>query len=378
MTDNDDDFDPATSAEIRDRLARAEELPHGAGKVAAIESAVALADAGRDEWLAFATRQELLWPAYHGSRPDLVLVHYAWCLAYLDRNPDESPFEVLWQYRWVVDTMPNFAQVSRGQIESAWGDMKTRYERGGYSLRPVWLNRRRVSAKLGDAARAAEAHALYLAAKRDAMSDTRDQDAAFAVDYSDFRRDDKNTAKLARKILADPDSDAQDVLQAADDGLMALLRLRRYDEAGTHFERAARLLARNRQFLGGSSHFLPYLVIRNDLGRAAKFFDRNFPAAVAEPGEFGWIPFVLAGLFLAHALTDAGRNRLTLTVPEDFIPGVAGSRVTPTQLRDHLEVALPELAARADARNGNDYQTRHLADLDEYAELAATYARDRV
>ena len=370
-----DDADPQALAEVRELLAAAEELPHGVGKVAGIEAAVARADAGRDEWLAFATRQELLWPAYHGSRPDLVLVHYAWCLAYLDRHPDESPFEVLWQYRWVVDAMPNFAQVSRPQIEAAWADMRDRYARGGYSPRPVWLNRRRICAKMGDAAGAAAAHAVYKKSPRDAMSDTESQDAAFAVDYADFLRADAATVRLAREILGDPESDAQDILQAADDCLLALVRLGHADEAAAAFDRAARRLARHRQFLGGSSHFLPYLVISGNLGRAAKFFDRNFPAAVAEPGEFGWLSAYKSGLFLARALTDAGRDRLALTVPAGFVPGVAGTRVSPRQLRDHLELATPELAARADARNGNDYQTRRLADLAEYAELAANFPK---
>ena len=375
MTDDADD--PAAYAEVTAILARAEELPHGAGKVAAIEDAVARADIGSDEWLAYAVRQELLWPAYHGSRPDLVLVHFAWCLAYLDRHPEESPFQTLWQYRWVVDAMPNFAQVTRAQVELAWADMRERYARGGHSPRPVWLNRRRICAKMGDGAGAAAAHESYKKARRDAMSDSRDQDAAFAVDYAEFLRDDATTVRLARKLLADPASDAQDILQAADDSIMAFLRLGHVAEAEAHFERAVKRLARHRQFLGGSSHFLPYLVVRGDLGRAAKFSDRNFPAALAEPGEFGWYAYYQGVLFLTRALTDAGRDRLRLAVPARFVPGVEGGRVKPSQLREHLEAALPDLAARMDARNGNGYYTSHLADLTEYAELAAIIRKGR-
>ena len=367
------DHDSEALTEVRELLAQAEELPHGAGKVAAMEAIVQRADAANDDWLAFAARRELLWPAYHGSRPDLVLVHYAWCLAYLDRHPEESPLEVLWQYRWVVDAMPSFAQVTRQQIDAAWTDMKTRYEIAGFSARPVWLNRRRICVKMGDADAAAAAHPLYKKSRRDAMSDLPGQDAAFAVDYSEFLRTDKTTVRLGRAILADPESDAQDILQSTDDCLMAFLRLGHFAEAQVQFERAVRLLSRHRQFLGGASHFLPYLVISGNLSRAAKFFDRNFPAAIAEPGEFGWLSAYKSGLFLARTLTDAGRNRLRLTVPNGFIPSIAGNRVSPQQLREYLEIALPELANRADTRNGNDYQTRRLADLNEYAELAKKF-----
>lgn len=255
--------------------------------------------------------------------------------------------------------------------------MHDRYKMGGWSLRPVWLNRRRVCAKMGDAAGAAAAHRRYVRTRRDVMSDSAGQDAAGAIDYADFRRDDKLTVGLAREQLADPGRNAKDVIHAVVDSVLAYARRGEWAEAAANVARAVRLLARNRQFFGSAHDLLAYLTVTGDLGAAARFFDKDFAPGVTEPGEFGWVGNYQAGLFLARRLTDAGRTRLSLKVPPGFVPSDPGERVGPKALREHLEAALPELCARADGRNGNTYYTDRLADLDEFAALAAEYARSR-
>ncbi len=122
---------------------------------------------------------------------------------------------------------------------------------------------------------------------------------------------------------------------------------------------------------------MAYLTVTGDLPAAVRLFDKDFPALAAEPGEFGRVSGYKAALYLTRRLTDAGRNRLALRVPRGFVPGEPGDRVTPGRLRDHLEVALPALCARADRRNGNTYYTDRLADLDEFAASAAEHARSR-
>ncbi len=353
---------------------RADELPFGPGQVALYEEAVALADSHSDEELAFELRREMLWPAYHGNRPDLLLVHFAWCLAYLDRHPEAPPLDLLWQYRWVVDTMPAFAGVTRGHIDAAWADMRDRYQAGGWSLRPVWLLRRRILCDMGDLAGAADAHRRYVRCRADALSDDAGQDVAFAVDYQALLKRDKPTLRAAAPFLDGRITDPHLVIGFVDDALLALTRTGRAEEAHAWQKRAARLIAARPQFLGGSDNHLVFLTAVGDYAGAARFFDRNFTPALAEPGEFTQLTTYKAALFFARRLAAAGRTRVNLKVPENLIPGADGPRCRPGPLRDWLEAALPKVCRRADARNGNTYYTDGLADLAGYDRLAAALA----
>ena len=103
--------------QVYDLISKADELPEGPAKVAIFEEAVALADLHRDVALGYDARMEMLWPAYHASRQDLLLVHFAWCLAQLDADTDGDldEHEALWAYRWVLDTMPGF-QIGRAHV----------------------------------------------------------------------------------------------------------------------------------------------------------------------------------------------------------------------------------------------------------------------
>ena len=97
--------------QVQTLLAEADTLPEGQTKAALCEQAIAIADAHRDEELGYEARMHSMFPLYHSGRTDALLVHFAWCLAMLDRDPDLDPTSMLWRYRWVIDCLPGFPEV---------------------------------------------------------------------------------------------------------------------------------------------------------------------------------------------------------------------------------------------------------------------------
>jgi len=85
-------------------LDKVDELGDGLAQIAIVEEAVALADAHRDDDLAFEARQALVRAATFGGRPDLGIVAYSWMLAKSDEDPKRfhDP-QLLWRYKWIVD-----------------------------------------------------------------------------------------------------------------------------------------------------------------------------------------------------------------------------------------------------------------------------------
>ncbi len=356
-------------AAVRGLVADAEGLPEGAGKVALYQEAIALADARRDAALAFDVREDALWAFYRGDRTDVLLVEFAWCLAHLDRDPTTPAVRLLWSYRWVVDVMPNFPEFSRNQIDAAWADMRRRYAEHGYSLRPVWLNRRLHLMALGDGPGAADAHRRHARLRPGFLCDDADQDAAFAVGYAEFRRRDRGVIAAAQPFLDGRIKCAELEIGVLDRVLLPLARLGRASDAVPLRARAARLAATRPEFLGSGDMALTFLTITGDLAGAVRHFDRHFTPAHDEPGALSQLSTYQHALFFAREVVRRNRSP-ALKVPAGLIPGVSGTRTTPGPLRDWLEVALPELCARADARNGNGYYTGRLVELDEYTRLA--------
>src|SRR5437867_1014482 len=111
--------------EIDELLGRADTLRHGAARIALVEEAVNLADRHNDTDAGFDARLEFVSAALFAGQPDRMLVAFAWMLAQFDRDPElYDAHRLLWQYKWVVNALPDFPQITRVQIEEMFADME--------------------------------------------------------------------------------------------------------------------------------------------------------------------------------------------------------------------------------------------------------------
>lgn len=136
---------------ITELIDQAEELEYGPTKVALLEEAVREADTSTDLEAGFYARLELITAATFSGAKEKAMVAFSWCLGQVDANPEVFDEEdLMWQYKWVVEELVAYPQISRQQIGDMLEDMQRRYTRLGISLRPVHYLRWTNGMRMGD------------------------------------------------------------------------------------------------------------------------------------------------------------------------------------------------------------------------------------
>lgn len=368
---------PAATVEeqIEQLVEQADDLPEGPAKVAIYEEAVALADAHNQIELGYDTRMQMLWPAYHASRQDLLLVHFAWCLAQLDADPEGGldEHEALWAYRWVLDTMPGFPDIPRAQIEAAVQDMERRYEAHAFSLRPCYLLQRRVYRGLGDRAAAMASHKKIAKTRRDWLSDDLETEQAFAVFYSIFRERYADAVRSGQKLLAGSISQHFRGLVMTD-LVMPLVRLNRWDEAAAYHAASLPILKAERQSAGNFALHIEYMTVTGALPKAIKLFEQHWAPAVLEPNRITRFDYFRSGKFLCETLIAKG-SKAKIRLPDVLnIPGAVDGRISAAELDPWLGEQLRELVAIFDARNRTTFFAEELARVAAFHKLSEAFA----
>ena len=365
---------PDYTEQVVELIDRADDLPEGPAKVAIYEEAVALADLHHDDRLAYETRMEMLWPAYHASRQDLLLVHFAWCLAKLDADPDLGEYEALWAYRWVLDTMPGFPDIPKEQIEEAIRDMAQRYKQANASLRPCYLLHRRVYRGLGDRESAITAHLKIAKTRRDWLCDDLETERAFAVFFSVFLEKYAEGVRLGEKFLRETFVTTHFRGLVLTDLILPLARLGRWDDAADFQKRSLPMLKKERQSAGNFALHAEYLCIVGNYASAVKIYEGHFEEGATEPNRITRFDYFRSGKLLCERLRIAGKAPTKFRVPDAVkIPGVEAGRIRSDLLLAWLDVQLVDLVSRFDARNGTPFFAGELAKLDGLHELAENY-----
>lgn len=369
MTEPDDEY--------RRLMAEAAALPSGAVKVELYLEAVSHADSHQRDDLAYSARRELLWATYDISRYELLLVHFAWCLTYIERRPDLQP-EILWTYRWVIDGMVGIPELSRAQIENAIDDMTRHYEAAGYSLRPVQVLRRRVYKGFGEREMAEKAHNAIETFPRDEMADSRTTETAFNVGYLTFANRHAEAVKLARPFYEGQIDDTHFNALVLSETLESLARIGRVEEGQRFQKRAYPYAAGNVRFVSWLADQMSFLCLAGDLPAAATLAEKHFNNALTHTSLTTRLYFFRSTRLLLTRLQQVGNGaRASLRVPTDFMVGGEPRLYELTDLAVQLDAKLADLATRFDARNGTRYYAERVAELDELNRLADKILRLR-
>jgi len=105
----------------------------------------------KDEDLEYRARYVHLEQISFGNFDNEVLQYYPWFLNYLDKHPD-TPFlnDILWGYKWVLDSINFFGQIPRTQLFEIFDEFKTRYRDYGNTERVILHFEIRLHVYLGE------------------------------------------------------------------------------------------------------------------------------------------------------------------------------------------------------------------------------------
>ncbi|HLL14727.1 MAG TPA: hypothetical protein VK388_06665 [Pyrinomonadaceae bacterium] len=366
----------ATSERAWELILEAYRMGDGDAKIALLEEAARLADICGDLKLASDARDHLVHAATFGGAPEKALVAFSWMLAQYDRGGQGEVVEltVLWQYKWILDSIANFPQIGKAQILEMLDDMAARYRRAGYSLRPNYLMRYRLY-KFWDEAEAARYFHKGHETPRDDMSDCRTCELNDVVGFALREGDDARAVELASPILEGRMRCASIPKTTFAKLLLPLVRLGRMDEAENLHREGYRLVAlAAKGSLSSAAEHLEFLVVTENFDRAVRIFERHLADAYAVADAASKFDYYLASWFLLERLGERGRATLKLQrVPRSLPVYEESGTYTVARLAAWFLEQCETLAARFDARNESDYYMRSIREAAALRELTTPH-----
>ncbi len=343
------------------------QLPAGPAKVAIFEEAVREADALGDLDAAWQLRDELVHSAIFSGFVEKAIVAFSWMLSRYDESPEEfdpedSVYDLMWKYKWIVENTFQFPQITRTQIEGMLADMQARYLSCGYSLRPVHYMQMTLAMRLGDLDQALELAKLWQREKRDSMADCKACECDHLAELHFRRGEDEPGLQVAAPILAGRLQCAEIPHKTLAKILVPLLRLQRLDDAQKYHAKGYRKVARDREFLPELAEHLLFLVHASDFDNACKLFREHYEISQAASDLNGRFRFQLAGWMLLENLDKSGKRASLASLPANATSEFDENADLFDSLRAKLQGETKNLAQRFNTRNGNAYYTQQIVD----------------
>ncbi|MFC5909007.1 hypothetical protein [Streptacidiphilus monticola] len=340
---------PTTKEEFFQALRENRDRPKGRATAAVAEELVDAAEAFGDPEVTVSALVELM-RAYHGSGE---AVKYPVAFARLLRLWDESPesfdeyesYQLFWFFKWVGTGLLSTPDVPLSSVRGWIAEMRRRYREAGHDLGPVYGLDYFVARQLGE--NEDTAYELWATRGRSRFSDCAACEARARAGYHFGRgEDERGLAELRPTFEGESGCDEEPHSSQAL-ALLPLLRLGRLDEArAAHLTGYRKVRGREAELSTVGQH-LEFCALTGNEARGLELLAENrglfgFTAAPSSRLEF------LTGVeVLLARLVATGHGELPCAGP-------LGREWTVAELRATVAAEADALAARFDARNGND------------------------
>ena len=331
-------------------------------KLAVLEEAIRLADGAGDLHGGFGLRMELIECASFTDQKDKSLVAFSWCLAQADKNPGELDDDgLLWKYKWILEHVPTFCDVTKERIYQLQDDMEKRLVEDGYNLRPIQFLRWTNAMRMGEIDRAREYLALWKETTRDEMADCEACEQNKLSELLGRLGQAEEAIKCAGKLI-DGSMGCAEVPHLTYGHLVAQYwKLGRVDEIKQLQPTWYKVIRDNPEFLEPVSEQMLLVAATGQLPEATALFERHAPWAAETVNEHNRCVFFHSASVLMEQIARAGNTEIKIRIPPEFDCYREDSTYDPVELAKWFRQKTSGIAARFDARNGNRY----------YQELAA-------
>ncbi len=338
-----------------------------ASRLALLEEGIRLADSHNDIESGYEWRQMLINDAVFVGYPEKMLVAFSWCLAQVDKNPEEyDPTSILWQYKWVVDRLPEFPQISLSQMEDALQDMAKRYEAYGASLRPVYKLRHKIAMAVHDRPAAEKWFHEWRKAAIDSLCDCRACEQNDLVEHLVASGDLVAAKREAQPLFTKKMTCSEIPDLTYSRMLLPLAKLGKLDDADRYQKLGYKCGKDNRDFLSEMGDNILYLVLRGDMAKAKKILEKHLLWALETVALRPRFAFYLAAVVLLEKLAQAGKATHNFQFPRTFPLYQEIGTYDLAALIDWFHRELQDLAQRFDTRNGNDAFRRKVEHRADY------------
>ncbi len=348
--------------QLDELIEQAAQMEHCPSQVELLEEAVREADRLGDVEAGFEVRMDYIEAATFSGFPEKSLVAFSWCLSQYDEDEESvDEFDLLWKYKWVLNSLPDFPQISKRQILEMQDDMAIRYEKAGYNQRPVHYMRWQNYMAMGDFEQAFDNIEKWKLEPRDWMADCEACEADRHVDLMVELGRHEEAVKIAQPILNEELTCAEIPHCTLAGILNPLVRLGRDAEAVRYHQRGYKLICKNQAFLKETGEHLQYLVRARSLKRGFRLLERHLPWA-AEVNELHsrFVFYLSSSLLLSLLSKQEPNKRIRLSVPAQLSCHREDGTYVIADLANWFEQETANLAGQFNQRNGNDYYTRRI------------------
>ncbi|MFB4313462.1 hypothetical protein [Actinomadura sp. 21ATH] len=370
--------------QVQELMGRAYALPYGEARTVVTEEALRRAEELGDPRVTFDVRMELGSAYEFGGEPMKTFTTFSRCLAEYDADPgalgEAAEHRLLWQYKWIVYSLTQFPEVPLDRTRAALDDMERRYKLGGHSLQAVYGRRARVAKHLGNGDAADRWFAMWHTTPRDELSDCAGCDPTGKVSHLRWRGRDEEALAVAEPVLQEQLNCAEQP-QAILTGLLPVfLRTGRLEDARNAHLLGYRLMRARLNELAYIGEHVEFCARTGNEARGLEIVQRHLGWLDRAPSPYAEMRFAASAALLLRRVEEAGHGDVMIARPVAAGGPVESVEVAVGELRAELAERALAVAARFDARNGNEHQSglvRELLDAEPLADRLPLAQYDR-
>lgn len=365
-------YDSEIESKVKALVKETVYLPDDDEKVAILEEAVRLADTGRDIKLQYETRETFLRAAYFSGAIEKALVAFSWCLAQFDKYPGKfDEWMILWRYKWMINVISDFPEVSKEQIYQMLDEMAERYRKSGNGLRAVYKYRYRFELFRGNREEAIKHYNHAINLPEDELSDCAACELDEQVTFNIYSGKDYLALLIAKPILSGVRKCSSVPHRTLAKLLLPLLRLGQRDRAWEFHLQGYRLIEGNKAYLSYLSDHLMFLPLYGDLEKAALLLEKHYTWSEKIKNMHDRYLFYRAAWLFLDIMSESA-DTLELSLPPSFPLYDESGRYETRRLADWFKQEAHLIGEKFDRRNETDHFAQELGETLALKELKVT------
>jgi hypothetical protein len=343
-------------AEIEAILDKAYEEPDPLVQVDLYNQAIRVADTAGDDEAGFGLRTELFRAVNETGQVDQLVVHFAWCIARTDADPERFPIEdLLWTYKWIVGDLPLFPHVATAKIRAMLADFARRMAERGEGERTSKYFQMKVAADLGQLDEAASLIDGWQRVDRDAWSDCRACERDSLVTVLTLLGRHEEALEAAKPLLQGRMVCAEVPLITYGELVYPALKLGRFEEAAGYWTAGFRKADQRNKFTKTLGQHMQLAALTHNPQLGLGVMEKHLAWALQTPRVGDRLHFLRGVELLMRRLS--GKS-LRLRLPPKCDAYSDAGEYQADALRDWAVATLTELEAQFDRRNGTDLHAR--------------------
>lgn len=330
-------------------------LDHGTPRMDVMKNAIQEADEESQAYWGMYFRYEYIKESCFYDDNFKAIIMFPELLQLFDEHPeleDEMYHDVMWAYKWIIDNINDYYQISRENIEQYFADYRKRCEKYGFSLRVYYMKLSRYLLKI-DKAEAKEAYKMFHLSRRDGNCDCEACEINYDMQMSLEFGNEEEGLKIAEPVLSGKKYCGEIPHTTYGTLTRYYLFQGNLEKAAYYGRLCERYTANEQEFLKESGYLLElYSVLRPDIGW--KIFRENIQNFITSKNPLMRLGFAKGAYRLMQQIekdTEYCTNSMLSLLPVNRTEEGFKS----SEIREYFYQFALDYSMRLDQRNGSSY-----------------------